>query len=65
MGIIYVIFKEQDKSMGVYTTYKLDNYSGLGKYYYVLINISVSKGVYTNCYIKGIIILYKYYYSKS
>jgi len=51
--------------MGVYTTYKLDNYSNLSKYYYILINISVGGGVYINCYIKGIIILYKYCHGKS
>ena len=65
MGIIYVIFKEQDKSIGVYTTCKLNNYSGLSKYYYVLTNISIGKGACINCYIKGIVILYKHRYSKS
>jgi len=51
--------------MGVCITCKLNNHSGLSKYYYVLTNISVGKGVYTNCYAKGIVTLYKYRYGKS
>ena len=51
--------------MGVYTTYKLDNHSGPGKYYCIPINISVGGGVYTNCYTKGMATLCKYRYGKS